>query len=1172
MGKVVLGVLGVVVVLIVAAAIVVPLVVDPNDHKDRIVNLVKKKTGRDFRIDGNIRLSAFPWLAVEVEKVQLGNPTGFDDPYFARFDSAEIRVRLLPLISRKLEAGVVSVQGLSVHLETDKEGRTNWQDLARPAEAPAAEKGPEVFPPGALVIGGLDIRDASVRWTDRSVDQTVTVDNIVLKTSAVTLVDPVDVDLKLDVNSEKTGVKATVSVATRIAVDLMGSRYRAEDMKLSADLSGSAVPGGSLRLNGTGSVGFDANANRVDIAGLRLAADGLSVKPYAGTVTLETRGTGDLGSQIWDLPSVNVIASMVGDGDDIAVELACNTQVDLKNQFILLKDLFLKVPSSKLRGMAITVEGTASSAVDLSTKTASIKDLTLYGSVTGNGIPGGPVPVSMQAHVLADLNAQTAQVKSLRLEVLDIKTSGDLSLTGLSTQPEVSGSFALAKFNPRQLLTRLGIAIPRTADPKALTSAEASGLIRITANALEASKLSVSLDASRMKGSAGIRNFNAPHVQFDVNLDNLNLDGYLPPSEGSPKTGGATIAAAPAAGAALPVETLKKLSMDGKLQVASLTAAGTQLQNLQAQVKADKGVVRLSPVKAELFGGTFAANTTLDVRDGRLKIDFDENIRGLQLDRLLKAMEVNPGKLNVTGPSSLTVTGSVQGDAAGKVFRIERLAADGSIGGKLPVRLHTDAVVDLENQQAVAERLEVGLGSLKLAATGKRNGFTAQGTTAADIRLAPFDLRALMAQLGPPPTAADPRAMTAVSLSASIQSGPESLKIDDLRIRVDETNVDGFLHITGFSKPSYAFDLRVDGVDADRYLPPPVQGKKQAAAPPGAVLVLLPMDTLQNLSVDGKLAIGKLKLTNVKMDGIQVALGAKDGVVTLAPVAMNLYEGTYRGNVTVDARGKRPRLDLDDRISGVQIGALLRDLQGKTYLDGITDAHLKLGATGVDADSLLRSLEGTVTANLADGSIYGVDLAGKICRALQAYGTTSGKTEDIIGGLLQVITQQASKTEKSTGSTAFSALTGSLVFVDGIGTNEDLVMKSPLLRVDGRGRLNLPTRQLDYQTNVFLVKSCEGQGGKQFSELQNYPIPVRVSGPLDALDVKLDYTAGLSELLRRQEQKKTTEPGPAPAPRETTALPTPDSKETRPQEPAQKPKDPLKGILEQGLKELLKKQ
>ena len=51
----ILGILlGVFVLLILAAVIITPLVFDPNEHKDDITQLVKQHTGREMHIPGTI--------------------------------------------------------------------------------------------------------------------------------------------------------------------------------------------------------------------------------------------------------------------------------------------------------------------------------------------------------------------------------------------------------------------------------------------------------------------------------------------------------------------------------------------------------------------------------------------------------------------------------------------------------------------------------------------------------------------------------------------------------------------------------------------------------------------------------------------------------------------------------------------------------------------------------------------------------------------------------------------------------------------------------------------------------------------------------------------------------------------------------------------------------------
>ena len=124
-------IIGIIILLVIAAAVIVPRVVDPNDYKDRIIALVEKETGRQLKIPGNISLSLFPWLGVKLGTVELSNAQGFKAPLFARLEDLQIRVKLLPLLSRKVEADVVKMRGLTVNLERKKDGKTNWEDLVK---------------------------------------------------------------------------------------------------------------------------------------------------------------------------------------------------------------------------------------------------------------------------------------------------------------------------------------------------------------------------------------------------------------------------------------------------------------------------------------------------------------------------------------------------------------------------------------------------------------------------------------------------------------------------------------------------------------------------------------------------------------------------------------------------------------------------------------------------------------------------------------------------------------------------------------------------------------------------------------------------------------------------------------------------------------------------------
>ena len=102
------GIVGIVVV----AAISLMLFFDPNDFRDRIEVAVKESTGRDLQL-GELELSVFPWLAVNIGPSGLGNAEGFGSGQFLTFDNASLSVRIVPLILRQeVMVGTASLDGL----------------------------------------------------------------------------------------------------------------------------------------------------------------------------------------------------------------------------------------------------------------------------------------------------------------------------------------------------------------------------------------------------------------------------------------------------------------------------------------------------------------------------------------------------------------------------------------------------------------------------------------------------------------------------------------------------------------------------------------------------------------------------------------------------------------------------------------------------------------------------------------------------------------------------------------------------------------------------------------------------------------------------------------------------------------------------------------------------
>ena len=71
--KYVLFAIGALALLLVIAAVSLTLLFDPNDFRGKIAESVAEATGRELSIEGDLAISVFPWLAIDVGKTRLGN-------------------------------------------------------------------------------------------------------------------------------------------------------------------------------------------------------------------------------------------------------------------------------------------------------------------------------------------------------------------------------------------------------------------------------------------------------------------------------------------------------------------------------------------------------------------------------------------------------------------------------------------------------------------------------------------------------------------------------------------------------------------------------------------------------------------------------------------------------------------------------------------------------------------------------------------------------------------------------------------------------------------------------------------------------------------------------------------------------------------------------------------
>lgn len=331
-----------------------------------------------------------------------------------------------------------------------------------------------------------------------------------------------------------------------------------------------------------------------------------------------------------------------------------------------------------------------------------------------------------------------------------------------------------------------------------------------------------------------------------------------------------------------------------------------------------------------------------------------------------------------------------------------------------------------------------------------------------------------------------------------------SVQVDALKQSVQANLAGGLLQsqvkakigVNGFAEPAIHFDVDVDQFDADLYLP-----KKSAEAKSSQPEQPLDLSGLRKLNLDGSLRIGALKVANVKSTKVRLDVKAHNGQVSVSPLSANLYQGSMNGSLSVNAQAT-PSIAINQNLSGINVAALTKDAANFDTLEGRGNVGMNLTMQGNTVNAMKKALNGNMSLNLADGAIKGINIAKKLRDAQGLLGKGGASAQ----------TQAANQSEK----TDFSELKATFTVNSGVAHNDDLSLKSPLLRLTGAGDINIGNDSMNYVAKATLAKTLEGQGGKD--AVGGITVPVRVSGPFSDLKYTLDFGAMVGDTVKQKVQ------------------------------------------------------
>ncbi|MFZ2168240.1 MAG: AsmA family protein, partial [Methylococcaceae bacterium] len=415
-----------------------------------------------------------------------------------------------------------------------------------------------------------------------------------------------------------------------------------------------------------------------------------------------------------------------------------------------------------------------------------------------------------------------------------------------------------------------------------------------------------------------------------------------------------------------------------------------------------------------------------------------------------------------------------------------------------------DMALDISNQTVKASGLKLQSGDITLLAEITGNDINDKPSFQGPVSIASFSPVKVMKQLSiATPVTQDANALSKLAINFNLLTTENSVELQNLAMILDDTKINGSASIKDFVLPVVVFNLAIDTIDADQYLRPVADKSSRPITSPAVAIAVaasaLPVETLRKLNIDGQLALGKLKISDLIMQDMQLNLSAKNGIVTTRQSVRQFYQGSYTGNLSMDMRNKNPALAVNEKITHVQLEPLLKDFKGAARISGILDASTQLQGQGNTSDELKSSLDGQLDFLLKNSVVKGFNL------------------QKMIDSSKALINGTALPVDAKNDQSLFSEISGTATINNNVIENNNLIAKSSKLHASGKGNANLATEKLDYKISAKLLK--KEAIATEPEQVHDMPVTIIVGGTFDKPTYTLDVAALLTEKNKAKIEK-----------------------------------------------------
>lgn len=469
----------------------------------------------------------------------------------------------------------------------------------------------------------------------------------------------------------------------------------------------------------------------------------------------------------------------------------------------------------------------------------------------------------------------------------------------------------------------------------------------------------------------------------------------------------------------------------------------------------------------------------------------------------------NPGELG--GHLLIAGTATIGEDFAR--YAVQNLEVTGQLTGiaEQPAELALSApaiAIDTEAETVTAGAMEIALLGVQASADIEPFSYAGTPQPKASLRVQPFSLKGVLQALGTePPVTADAAAFTHVAFSANAAVGEEAIALTSLALELDDTKLNGRLSWPLTEQGLIRFNLAADAIDVDRYMAP--GGTSAEAAPQSNTdEIEIPVELIRSMQAAGNAKLQRATLAGMVFENIQLGLNNVDGKLRLHPIRAGLFEGSYSGDVRIDASGKIPSIAVDEEVEGVSLTPLARAMFEQENISGTIAGSFQLSGRGANVGEIKSDLDGKMAFQLADGAWEGVDVWYQL-RAARA-----------------LFRKQPPPEKQNPPRTEFTSVVATGTVTDGLFRNDDLLAELPFLQLTGEGNVDLVEGRIDYRLRARVLERPEFVNPASEAELEDFTeavIPVRVTGSLLSPSIRPDIEGMLKARVDEAVEEKKDE-------------------------------------------------